>query len=91
MQELFVISVYLAAVLAFSLAFHARCRCVKASALSGLGAAFVTTSLYAACESRSLNPLEYVASFVWFGVTPALVGALLSGLIGLPLQCRKVR
>jgi len=88
-EEITAVSVYVVALLLLSVVFHRRYRCVRASLLTGLCAALLATSTISVFSPARFNPLEYIASFIWFGVTPAIVGAVLSAMIGAAIQIRK--
>lgn len=83
------ILVYLVALTFSSIALHRRCGCVVASFLAGFIAAFLATSVFVVLEERSTDPKEYVATFWYGGISLWIASAVLSCLIGLPIQKRK--
>jgi hypothetical protein len=89
--ELLSLGVYVAALIVLSAVFHRRYRCIRASAFTGFLAAFLAISILTALHPGALNPLNYISGFIWFGITPALVGAALSALVGIPIQLRKMK
>ena len=88
-EETAALIVYVAALLALTCMFHRRYHCIRASLFTGFGAAFLATGVLSALGPTPFRPAEYVAGFVWFGFTPAMVGAFLSAMMGAAIQFRK--
>jgi hypothetical protein len=88
-EEVVSLAVYVVALVALTFVLHRRYRCVRASLAAGFLAALLATSVFAVFGPNRYSPAEYIASFVWFGVTPAIVGAALSAMMGAFIQIRK--
>jgi hypothetical protein len=88
-EEAVALAVYVVALLLLTLVFHRRYRCIRASLTTGFVSALLATSTHAALGPARFSPNEYIGGFIWFGVTPAIIGAFLSSMMGAAIQCKK--
>jgi len=89
MTELIFAPAYLLVLIAGSLYFHARHRCIRASCATGFLAAWAVVIAICAIEERSTNPLEYLGAFLYAGIGIWIFSAVLSGFIGAAIQIKK--